>query len=646
MARYGSSYYGSSYYGATPKLAYSVEPMSLTVLSFSTAQIDWQSPTGNFTRIRLVRSQNGFSEHAEDGVIVWEEYATEGAVSRTSFVDGVDNPTSIAMTSGKPIYYTMFLFTSGKIWVKAGSIDGIVPGNHDTQTKFINVLPRVFTSKEQSPFAEADTTSALYSFIDGFSFTLEEFLTYIDLLRPSHSRFETPASIIESETSHVGLTYEPNLATKLQKKLVRESIYMYSRKGTELSLGTYVESLTGFAPVISVSENLLLNVQDSTFYQSIGNWTATNATLSYTDVQVPESGDNVIDTTYSCEIVATGSGTMSLGSSNPKTLGIPVKGDTEYTYSAQLKSPTSAGNMSLSVEWFDYEGTSLSATTSTTLAANNTWQQKSYTLTSPTNAYYAVVKINYSAAGTYYTDEVCFQTGSTASYDEARAITIFLDSTKINYIKNPSFEVNVTDGWTLDGSATASQDVDVSDKAYSGTSSAKITATGAWSYLSDDSPVESGKYFTFSAYVKTDSAFNVVFIGKDSGGNPTGHEEVIAFDAQADWARVTATDLMDAINESSVAYYSVGFSGDAGEFFIDCVQFEQSQVDTDYFDGSLPSNFGAVWSGTADNSYSYMYYNQDIKLQRLGLTLPDWLPMNCWWRVRNYEGLVYDNLTV
>ena len=646
MARYGSSYYGSSYYGATPKLAYSVEPMSLTVLSFTTAFISWQSPTGDFSRIRLVRNQNGFSEHAEDGVIVWEEYAGEGEVSRSSFTDGVDNPLSISMTSGKTIYYTMFLFTSGKVWVKAGQISDVVPGNHDTQTKFINVLPRVFTSKEQSPFAEADTNSALYAFIDGFSFTLEEFLTYIDVLRPSHSRFETPASIVESETTHFGLTYEPNLPTRNQKKLIREAVYMYGRKGTSLGLGTYVESVTGFAPTITASENLLLSPQDSTFYNSTGNWTATNATLSSTDVQVPESGDNVIDTVYSCQIVATGSGTMSLGSSSPITLGVPVKGDTEYTYSAQVKSPTSAGNITLAVQWYDHQGTSISTDTSTTIGANNTWQQKSYTITSPENAYYAVLKVNYSASGTYFVDQVCMQTGATATYDEARAVDIFLDSNKVNYIKNPSFEDNTTDFWTLDGSATISQDATVSDKVYSGTTSALIEATGEWSYTTDDIPVISGNYYTFSAYIKTDEIVTVTFIGKDSLGNSTGHEETTTFSAQADWARITVTDLIDAVNEPDVAYYSVSFSGDAGDFYLDCIQFELTPVATDYFDGSLPSSFGAIWESTADNSVTHMYYNKDIKLQRLGQTLVDWLPMNTWWRVRTYAGLVYDNLTV
>ena len=84
----------------------------------------------------------------------------------------------------------------------------------------------------------------------------------------------------------------------------------------------------------------------------------------------------------------------------------------------------------------------------------------------------------------------------------------------------------------------------------------------------------------------------------------------------------------------------------SSDLYLDCIQFELTPVATDYFDGSLPSSFGAIWESTADNSVTHMYYNKDIKLQRLGQTLVDWLPMNTWWRVRTYAGLVYDNLTV
>ena len=67
MAKYGNVTYGGTTYGETRKLAYSVEPLEIVVLSFSTAYVTWYSPTGTFSRIRLVRNQIGFAETAEDG---------------------------------------------------------------------------------------------------------------------------------------------------------------------------------------------------------------------------------------------------------------------------------------------------------------------------------------------------------------------------------------------------------------------------------------------------------------------------------------------------------------------------------------------------------------------------------------------------
>ena len=72
MSKYGYSVYGANKYGLTPKLAYSVEPMSINVLKFNEVYLSWQLPTGIFTRFRLVRNQNGWPETAEDGVVLYE----------------------------------------------------------------------------------------------------------------------------------------------------------------------------------------------------------------------------------------------------------------------------------------------------------------------------------------------------------------------------------------------------------------------------------------------------------------------------------------------------------------------------------------------------------------------------------------------
>ena len=648
MAKYGVNYYGATKYGQTPKLAYSVEPMSVTVISFTKVDLSWQSPTGAFTRIRLVRNQNGIAEHSEDGIIIWEEFATEGNVSRVTFRDGEDNPNSIPISPGKPIYYTMFLFTSEKVWVKAGTINDVIPSDHGTQTKFLNFLPRVYTSKEQSPFSEVDTTSALYSFIDGFSFTYDEFLTYVDLLRPSHTRFETPAALVYPETSNYGLTFESGLATKYQKKLIREAIYMYGRRGTLLGLGTYAESLTGYAPDITVSKNLMLTPQDSTFYESTGNWQTNDGTIEATTDMVPStlSTANVIDESYTCKITPTTSdGSMFLGSNNPTTQGIPISPETDYKIYLEVKCPTT-GDFDVLAVFYDKDNLLVEpdGPDSADITANNTWQALELNITTPAKAAYLCLILSWVDNEVYYVDRIMVAPQTVTEYDEARAIDIFLNPNKTNYVKNPSFEVNTTDSWTLDGSATAAQDVDVSSAAYSGTSSVKVTATGSWSYTSNTIPITSGFYYTVSAYVKSDSSFTLSLVGRDGDGNYL-ETHSFNFDELTDWSRITGTTLVDAL-ETDLATYEIVIEADSGSFYLDCIQFERSYAATDYFDGSLPSSYGAIWEGTADNSYTHLYYNKELKVKRLAQTMKDWISMNSWWRIRSYAGLEYTNLTV
>ena len=645
MAKYGNFLYGSAKYGTAPKLAYSVEPMSIVIIDFTRALISWANPTGAFSRIRLVRNQIGFPETAEDGVIIWEEYATEGNVSRSSFADGEDNPTDIPLTPGKPVYYGMFLFTDQKVWVNAGKISDIIPSRHNMQKRMMDIIPKVYTSKEQSPLGVTDQDSDLYKFMDGFSFTLEQMMTLIDLVRPNHTKEGSPAALIPIQVDNVGLNQEQSIPLKNQKQLIREAFYMYSHKGLESGLSTYIESLTGYSPTITVSSNLLLTVQDSTFYNSTGNWVFVDATAESSDEQVAATGDNVIDATYTCKVTATDAFTMSLGTNTPLTKGVPVIEETEYTTSFKVKSPPSDGNVSLTVIWYDKDGVELDTNTSSSVSANNTWKTVELTATSPVGSYYAGIQISSDDLGQYYVDQVCMQLGDAVAYDEARAINVELLPSKTNWIQNPSFEVNVTDGWTIDGDATVSQDIDISDLAYSGESSAKITATGSWTFTSNTIPITPGQYYTSSGLIKTTDDLQVKYIARDSNGDIVENLDAFDLGTAVEWARYTATDLTDATLTDAVTY-EVVFSGGAGDFYLDCIQFQNGSAATEYFDGSMPSEFGVVWAGTADNSYSYEYPNKLFKIPRLAYTIEDWTPPNAFWRISTLAGLEYTNLTV
>ena len=652
MARYGSFLYGTATYGIQPRTAYSVEPMSLTVLDFDKTYIEWQVPTGDFTRIRLVRSQNGYPETAEDGVIVWEEFATEGNVTRTDFTDPDEGTSLVSIDSGKQIYYRMFLLVDAGYWVVAGQLSDVIPSDHNTQAKMMDLIPRVFTSTVQSPVGVVDTTSALYNFIDGISFTYEQLLTQTDLARPNHAADKTPEALIPIETLNVGLNYEPNIPIRSQKKLIREAIYMYNNKGTRSGLETYVESLTGYAPTITVSNNLVLTAQDSTFYASTGNWQTSNCTISAVTSQVPPTSTLVIDDEYTCQVVASNSSAfITLGEDAPRTKGVPVNEETEYTFGFQGKSPTSAGNITLSARWYDKDGTFISASSATALAANNTWQSKWTTVTSPADTKYVTFKFAFSASGTYFVDQLDIHEGDATTFDEARAINIYLNPNKSNYINNPSFE-GTTNEWTITATSSTT-DADVPLTVLSGAESLLVDLTTGLTLETTTNTIPvTEKYFTFSFYAKaTDDLSDALHIrlSPRDGGSPIDGEVVSSPSLTTDWQRYSVTTYVDADNVATSLDFEISVEIDAAtgeDAYLDNFQLEASPTATDPFDGNLSAQFGVVWEGTANESPSHMYYGKALKVPRLAQTLGSWVPPNSFWRVETIDGVEYTNLSV
>jgi hypothetical protein len=337
---------------------------------------------------------------------------------------------------------------------------------------------------------------------------------------------------------------------------------------------------------------------------------------------------------------------MQLGNAAPITRGVPVLPSTEYTVSCKLKSPTSAGNITLAIKFYDRHGVITGTTQSATaVAANNTWKSASKTFTTPSDASYSSIQISYSAAGTYYVDQVCVQTGDTASYDEARAISVFLDSTKINYIKNPSFEVDAST-WTTTG-ATFTQNAAVPTDGYSGNYSGQfVVATTGNIKTNYNIPVTAGKYYTLSFYVSSSNSVKVTgTIEFFDASNNLLEDFASEFTITSSFSRVSLTALTDSGSEVSYAKIKIAFNH-AGTYRVDLVQFEKSQTATEYFDGSLPTEYGAVWEGTANSSYTHVYPNKPLKIPRLGKTINDWVVPNTFWRLSTYGGVEYTNLTV
>lgn len=671
MALYKSAHYNVDKYGQAPRLAFSVEPFTAIALDYHTVSLTWATPEGDYTKIRLLRSQDGFPETEEDGIILWEwdEFSGEPVIS--SFTDN-GNPDIIGLSSGRYAYYRVWILKKfSNIWVVAGDVYTIVPSAHDsvasdgttlvsTHDKFMDMLPRVFTSESQSPLDVVDTTSDLYRFLKGFSFTLDEIMTLADNVLPEESGRYLNPELINLKTVNFGMQPEAYIATKNQKRLVREAVYMFSNKGTQKSVETYVESLTGYAPIIAMSPNVLLSTQDSTFYRGLGNWRGTDGvTIALEQAVIPPTAiqePNAIDYAYTAKVVLGPSNTgVNNGTIFPRTSGTPVTAGSSYTFSAWVNSAAVGGHaVTQKIFWYDYLGVPISesASASPTAVTQNVWTKVSYTATAPAEAVFAGIEILFDTTGTVYLDMVQLALASATSYYEARALDIFLKPKKTNEILNPSFDDAVgATAWTISAGATATYPSSTWAGEVDSTMLELITAVGPTSVSTDTQVVDTGRYYTFSVYMKM----------KNTGESETVNLKLNTYDSSAPAGQEVSTIHQTSetspivLTDTWARYYVSGFIPASvnpvflqatilGETTGNTIQVEAAQLEaaykpTDYFDGDSPFGYGAVWQSTVAASPSHIYPNKTVKVTRLTDTLKDYLPIGRAYTVRTYAGI-------
>jgi len=366
-----AGYDSGDIYGDIPKLQYYSEPFRSIAVSYTQIELTWVIPSGDFFELRVVRSTDGFPETSEDGAVVYSWNVTTAGVLESSFLDGEDS--SIPLVPGRFTYYRIWLKNALGNWVIAADSYTLLPINHTTyspdgtalvttKNKLLEVLPKVFTTASQSPLDEIDPNSDLAKFLEGPAFELDRMLTYAELLLPLESNRLVGPEILLLQSLQLGVPLEPYLATKQQRRLTREALYIYQNKGTYAGLEAFVESFTGFAPDISPSPNLVLSPQDSSFTGGFGFWRPVGDATLDLETTVPGVGPEVEpyvdDYRYVAKITANEVGARIInGTDDPIRQGTPVKAGEAYVFSGYGKAAdeTTMG-VSAYALWYNYKG--------------------------------------------------------------------------------------------------------------------------------------------------------------------------------------------------------------------------------------------------------------------------------------------------
>jgi phage tail-like protein len=672
MPSYSNLIYAGGYYGQQSRLAFSIQPFTSVAVGYDKVELTWAqlgNPEGAaFNAIRLVRNQVTFPETQEDGVILWEEYSLTGSPSLTTFEDGFDNfeddneHNDSPLIGGRFAYYRMWLRKDDDVWYRAGDTYVLIPQDHGTtaftgtaaQTthdKFMDLIPKVYTTATQSPLDNVDPESTLYTFLKGFSLTLDELLTYVDVLKPNYSGLSTPPPVVSLQAQQLGIPLEYSLGLRAMKKMVREAVFLHNNKGTALGVGTLAENLTGFSPTVTRTKNLMLTMQDSTFYKGLGNWLpGGSCTLTVEDsVYHDTSETNVSDKTYTAKVVASSASSFIFnGENKPKTLGIPVTAEEDYQLVFFALTSTASRSVTAKVTWYDYMGTAVGNASQTFSLTANTWAKNvSSSWEAPATAAYAAVRLSFSGAATFYLDKVQFALyeSSTPSYEEARGVNVFLSPSKTNLIKNPSFEEtttlwDITDEENSLVESTLAQAVGLSQMLESVTNTDALTQ-----YTTESDPgVSVGHFYTASLYAKTvlgTEEFELKLTA--TSGSDVTVETIGPVTLTNEWQRIHVTLFVPSTYDETT-FLTVDFVGEettGNTVHLDSVQLEASYLPTDYFDGEFPFEYGAMWAGTENESVSYLYPNKEIKIPRLIANLAEYMPIGTTYSVSTYDGLEY-----
>lgn len=706
MAKYQELIYGSGIvYGEASRVSFSAEPVSAVALSHSTIQVTWAKPANtseaSYVGFRVVRNQDAFPETEEDGVILYEFYTTTSQViNSTSFIDGEDETAGIAeapLVSGRFAYYrTWILLDENGEWVRAGDAFTLLPSPHysgtgpdtvssqwssefeevtdvtignqsstTTHDRMISLIPRVYLSANQGPLdaireydpnvddAGPTDNVLLNQFLKGFSLTADEFLNYAEFISPDISGRNTAPNILQLQSHQLNLSFDTSGISRTQKKLVREAMYIYRRKGTTAGLQTAVEAITGYDVTLADTRNLMLSPQDGTFYQGLGFWNAgTGCTIALVkavedgpDVGTPVLADvpNAIDFEYCAAVeVASADATIYNGFTSPITRGIPVSGSTDYALSfyANFNESTSLlATATPTISWFDRKGNLISRTTVTnSTSAENAWVRFDMSATSPSSAVYAGISVSFSVVGTWYVDMFQFEAAEAATdFYEARGVDITLNPKKTNYLKDPSFEGDLTN-WTFDNGTTEAVSL-ISGGVYDGPIGARAglkklifesESTGDCTIsTSVGSPLPWDRFYTFSFYAKADEAVTATVTLSDSNEDETSKDIALT----TSWKRFFVTHYYKRPTVSSGITATILGTGWEGAIIqMDAAQLEESYYPTDYFDGAL-TNSGGAWVGTANDSRSVYFPGISTKLTRLANEIEKYLPINTPYRV-------------
>ena len=165
-------------------------------------------------------------------------------------------------------------------WVRAGNTSGISVKDYGTQPRLYDALPDIYKVDDYAEAIEQQENSTLRSFLAIFGFYYDLMKTYASLINNRYEMEKLSGQLIPSALQQFGFNFEPELGFKRMRALLANALPLYQGKGSKLGLSDYINAFAGLEADIYQGKNLMLDYNNSSFEETAGFWTATNATIT------------------------------------------------------------------------------------------------------------------------------------------------------------------------------------------------------------------------------------------------------------------------------------------------------------------------------------------------------------------------------
>ena len=513
-------------------LSFDANPIFSGSYGYNRIRLQWKKPLGSWDYLMLVRSTLGFPVTPEDGVSLLMVTPSQHDYLQFPLVDPKIKTNDYPLADNQLYYYSVFVKGTGSSsWVRAATTMAMSVKDYKTTDYMYKSLPASYrVSAYNTGLVDAtETNTDLVNFLRIFAFEYDSFKAAAQNMGERYNVAKLDGRLIPNMMQQFGMNYEAELGMAQGRRMLsafyKNSIYRGSARG----LKSYVTAFSGYNCSLNPVINMMLNVDDSSFQNSVGSWSVLSGYVGSISRVTSENGI----TPYSESLSPTGfpNGTKGMlkyvgsngapsyvvcGDSSPVTKGIPVTPGNTYTVSAYSVAITTAPSVAVGIRWYTRTGVYISNTVGTAVTNSLVaFTRISKTGTAPSNAYFAV-PVFYTTNvnnGVQYVDAVQFESGSSATtFADARRIDISLSPNRTNLVKNTQFSAATTN-WVA-GSGVGLTAVSNRLRCL-GTST---VGTSDLLMASQSVAVTSGKTYTFSARLRSPStSASGAF---DSNGNP------------------------------------------------------------------------------------------------------------------------------